>query len=78
MDLSSWHLPPIFKWLATNGNISENEMLKTFNCGIGMTVICSEYCKDEVFSLLEKNGENPTIIGEVTNTNKVHYFGDLI
>ena len=78
IDLSSWDLPSIFKWLAISGNVSENEMLKTFNCGIGMTVICSEHCKDEVFSLLVKNGENPTIIGEVTNTNKVHYFGDLI
>ncbi len=53
-------------------------MLKTFNCGIGMTVICSQACKDEVFSLLEKNGENPTLIGEVTDTSKVHYFGNLI
>jgi phosphoribosylformylglycinamidine cyclo-ligase len=78
IDLSSWKLPPIFKWLSTAGNVSQNEMLKTFNCGIGMTVICSRSCKDEVFALLEKNGENPTVIGEVTDTSKVHYFGNLI
>ena len=78
IDLSSWKLPPIFTWLSTAGNVSQNEMLKTFNCGIGMTVICSRSCKDEVFGLLEKNGENPTVIGEVTDTSKVHYFGNLI
>jgi len=78
IDLSSWKLPPIFTWLSTAGNVSQNEMLKTFNCGIGMTGICSRSCKDEVFALLEKNGENPTVIGEVTDTSKVHYFGNLI
>ena len=78
IDLSSWKLPPVFTWLSTAGNVSQNEMLKTFNCGIGMTVICSRSCKDEVFSLLKKNGENPTVIGEVTDTSKVHYFGNLI
>ena len=78
IDLSSWILPPIFKWLSNAGNVSQNEMLKTFNCGIGMTVVCSKSCKDEVFSILEKNGETPSIIGEVTNTSKVHYFGNLI
>ncbi len=78
IDLSSWKLPPIFTWLSTAGNVSQNEMLKTFNCGIGMTVFCSRSCKDGVFSLLKKNGENPTVIGEVTDTSKVHYFGNLI
>ena len=78
IDLSTWKLPPIFTWLSTAGNVSQNEMLKTFNCGMGMTVICSRSCKDEVFALLEKNGENPTIIGEVTETNKVHYCGNLL
>ena len=78
IDLSSWILPPVFKWLSSAGSVSRDEMLKTFNCGIGMTVICSKASKDMVFSELEKNGENPTIIGEVTDTSKVHYFGNLI
>ena len=78
IDLSSWILPPVFKWLSSAGSVSQDEMLKTFNCGIGMTVICSKASKDMVFSELEKNGENPTIIGEVTETNKVHYCGNLL
>ena len=78
IDLSTWNLPPVFKWLSSAGGVSQDEMLKTFNCGIGMTVICSQASKDAVFSLLEKNGESPTLIGEVTDTNKVHYCGNLI
>ena len=77
IDLSTWNLPPVFKWLSSAGSVSQDEMLKTFNCGIGMTVICSQASKDAVFSLLEKNGESPTLIGEVTDTKKVHYCGTL-
>ena len=78
VDLSTWNLPPVFKWLSSAGGVSQNEMLKTFNCGIGMSVICSKEASDAVFSLLERNGESPTLIGEVTDTNKVHYSGNLI
>jgi phosphoribosylformylglycinamidine cyclo-ligase len=78
IDLSTWILPPVFKWLSTTGGVSQDEMLKTFNCGIGMTVICSQTSIDEVFSQLEKNGESPTLIGEVTDTNNVNYSGNLI
>ena len=78
IDLSTWNLPPVFKWLSSAGSVNRDEMLKTFNCGIGMTVICSQASKDAVFSLLEKNGESPTLIGEVTDTNKVHYCGNLL
>ena len=65
IDLSTWNLPPVFKWLSSAGGVSQDEMLKTFNCGIGMSVICSQASRDAVFSLLEKNGESPTLIGEV-------------
>ena len=78
IDLSTWNLPPVFKWLSSAGGVSQDEMLKTFNCGIGMTVICSQTSKNAIFSLLEKNGERPTLIGEVTDTKKVHYSGNLL
>ena len=78
IDLSTWNLPPVFKWLSSAGSVSQDEMLKTFNCGIGMTVICSQASKDAVFSLVEKNGESPTLIGEVTDTNEVNYCGNLL
>ena len=54
IDLSTWNLPPVFKWLSSAGGVGQDEMLKTFNCGIGMSVICSQASRDAVFSQLEK------------------------
>ena len=75
LNLSNWKLPPIFKWLSITGNVDKFEMLKTFNCGIGMTIICSPSSEGEVFSLLEKLGEKPIVIGKVTSGSKVEYTG---
>ena len=77
INLSNWDLPPIFKWLYAASGIDKFEMLKTFNCGIGMTIICSPSSKDYVFSNLENLGEKPFIIGQVTNTDKVKYYGNF-
>ena len=77
IDLSSWELPPIFKWLSDTGGVDKFEMLKTFNCGIGMTIICSPSSQESVFSLLEKLGEQPIIIGRVTTSGMVKYYGDF-
>ena len=77
INLSSWELPPIFKWLSITGGIDKCEMLKTFNCGIGMTIICSPTSQDKVFYHLEKLGERPIVIGYVTNTGKVNYSGNF-
>ena len=77
IDLSSWELPPIFKWLSNTGGVDKFEMLKTFNCGIGMTIICSPSSQESVFSLLEKLGEQPIIIGRVTTSGMVKYYGDF-
>ena len=78
INLSNWELPPVFKWLSVTGGINKLEMLKTFNCGIGMAVICSQAAKDNLFSLLEKLGEKPVIIGHVTDSNKVEYSGNFV
>ena len=77
IKLSNWELPPIFKWLSDIGDVNKFEMLKTFNCGIGMTIICSPSSTDTVFSLLQKIGEQPIIIGHVTNSGKVEYYGNF-
>ena len=42
IDLASWQCPPIFNWLQKLGNITEPEMLKTFNCGVGMILVVSK------------------------------------
>tara|TARA_B100001121_G_C18635107_1_gene596276 strand:- start:176 stop:1222 length:1047 start_codon:yes stop_codon:yes gene_type:complete len=77
IKLSNWELPPIFKWLSDTGDVDKFEMLKTFNCGIGMAIICSPTSKDTVISLLQKIGEQPIIIGQVTNSGKVEYHGNF-
>jgi len=48
IDLSSWQRPEIFNWLQREGNIEDGEMLKTFNCGIGMVMVVSEEQVDEI------------------------------
>ena len=77
INLSSWNLPPIFKWLSDTGGVDKFEMLKTFNCGIGMTIICSPSSKDNIFYQLEELGERPIIIGRVTNSGTVNYSGNF-
>ena len=77
INLSNWELPPIFRWLSDIGGVDKFEMLKTFNCGIGMTIICSPSSQAKVFSLLEKLGEYPIIIGQVTSSSKVEYSGNF-
>jgi phosphoribosylformylglycinamidine cyclo-ligase len=53
IDLSSWELPPVFKWLQEAGNIEAPEMLKTFNCGVGMILVVSENQAEVATSLMK-------------------------
>ena len=78
INLSNWELPPIFKWLSEVGIVDNLEMLRTFNCGIGMTIICSPSSQDMVCSVLKKTGENPFVIGQVTGSGEVKYSGNFI
>ncbi|CAI4225434.1 unnamed protein product [Auanema sp. JU1783] len=65
VDASSWDKPAIFHWLASMGPIENEEMLKTFNCGIGMILIVSPCETKNVLSMLEASHEQPKIIGKV-------------
>lgn len=67
IDIASWDLPPIFQWLAETGNLSGEELLTTFNCGIGMTVICDPEQEETLMSLLKEQGENVFKIGRITS-----------
>ena len=56
-------LLPIFKWLAELGNLKPKELVRTFNCGIGMAVIVSPKNVSKTISLLESEGETVSQIG---------------
>ena len=61
----SWDLPPLFKWLQAQGNITHNEMYRTFNCGIGMVVILAKEDAAAAKQLLQESGETVYEIGTV-------------
>lgn len=63
IEIKSWKRPLIFDWLAEKGGIEEAEMLRTFNCGIGMVVILPETSLDMAQSHLKTSGINSHVIG---------------
>ncbi len=78
IDLDSWTLPPVFKWLAAQGGISNDEMLKTFNCGIGMVIVADAQSTDAVAEALAALGETVIRLGQVTDAPDVVYSGALL
>jgi phosphoribosylformylglycinamidine cyclo-ligase len=58
-----WPVPPVFSWLASAGSVSAAEMLRVFNCGIGMALIVSN--PQEASAVLAEHGETPRVIGQV-------------
>lgn len=65
IDYGSLVLPPVFQWLQRAGSLSEEEMRRTFNCGIGLVMAADRAMAGEVMDGLVKAGEAPFIIGEL-------------
>jgi phosphoribosylformylglycinamidine cyclo-ligase len=65
IDQTAWPRPAIFSWLQRAGNVDEQEMLRTFNCGIGMVVIVAASDADRAQALLAVRGETVFRIGAV-------------
>ena len=65
LDLSAIPVPPVFGWLAREGGVAEREMLRTFNCGIGMIVVAALAQADDVVKALGNAGEKPVRLGEI-------------
>ena len=63
--LDSWQLPEIFRWLQDNGNISQDDMLRIFNCGIGMVLVVNEDISENVKSEIKNNAFECFDIGKV-------------
>ena len=65
IDLSRVAVPKVFGWLSRVGGISEREMLRTFNCGVGMMVAVGASDAEALVTLLNGEGETATIVGEL-------------
>lgn len=65
VDLGAWHPSPVFDWLAQAGRLDAPEMLRTFNCGIGMVIVADRAGADGLIRLLQEWGEAPYLIGEI-------------
>ena len=78
IDLGAWTLPPVFRWLATTANMSQAELLKTFNCGIGMILVVAKDRADDLTTLLTAEGETVTRMGIIVEGQGVVYQGRLL
>ncbi len=77
IDLDSWALPPVFKWLSETGGIETSEMLKTFNSGIGMVAIVPADKVDVATNCFTQDGHRVTQIGMIIEGAGVTYRGML-
>ncbi len=67
IDTNSWEMPSIFKWLKENGNISDDDMHRIFNCGIGMVLFVNEDEELNISSRIKELKMNSFVIGKVKN-----------
>jgi phosphoribosylformylglycinamidine cyclo-ligase len=75
LDSSTWKLPAVFDWLQREGNVPQTEMWRTFNCGIGYTLIVAQDKAAQLLTKLHQKGLAAWQIGEVLYTseeNRVH------
>jgi len=63
LDASAWPVPPVFGWLATTGDIAADEMLRVFNCGIGMVLVVAPEALDAAVALIDQAGMPHSRIG---------------
>ncbi len=78
IDLGAWDLPPVFRWLASTANMTEAELLKTFNCGIGMMVAVAPDQAQNVADILAADGEMVVELGRIVEGDGVIYKGKLL
>ncbi|MEO1162023.1 MAG: AIR synthase-related protein, partial [Pseudomonadota bacterium] len=66
VNLANVSSPPVFGWLAKHGGITQKEMLRTFNCGIGMIVVVNAARADDIMLTLAEAGEQVVRLGEIS------------
>lgn len=67
IDTQSWPQPTVFNWLQQQGNVTQTEMYRTFNCGVGMVIAVSNSDAEQALKLLREQGETAWIIGHIAN-----------
>ena len=81
LDLQAVPVLPVFKWLAQAGNVAMEEMLRTFNCGIGMIVVTEAAQAGAIEAALREAGEDPVRLGVIdtvpASAEPVRYSGKL-
>jgi phosphoribosylaminoimidazole (AIR) synthetase len=65
VDLETIDIPPVFSWLAETGGVAANEMMRTFNCGIGMVTVVARGQAAQVAAVLQEAGETVAPIGRI-------------
>jgi phosphoribosylformylglycinamidine cyclo-ligase len=70
IDLGSWKIPPIFSLIQEGGSVSDTEMRRTFNLGIGMVLVVPADRAERVRRRLERMGERAPVIGAVVRGNR--------
>jgi phosphoribosylformylglycinamidine cyclo-ligase len=78
IDLDAWTLPPVFRWLAETAGMAEAELLKTFNCGIGMIAVVEAGRAEALAAQLTAEGERVVRLGHVRPGAGVRYSGRLL
>jgi phosphoribosylformylglycinamidine cyclo-ligase len=80
LDLGAIPAPPVFGWLARTGGVVQTEMLRTFNCGVGMVAVMAREEADAVLKSLAAEGEQAFVLGELIAAEggeRVRYSGAL-
>lgn len=78
IDLDAWDLPDVFKWLVKQGDMAEAELLKTFNCGIGMIAVVPAGNVDAARAAFTDAGHGVVEMGHIIKGDGVSYRGSLL
>ena len=65
VDVATWHVPEVFRWLKQAGKISHREFARTWNTGLGMVIVVEESKAQDAADVLAKAGESPVWIGKL-------------
>lgn len=69
VQLDSWQTPELFGWLQEHGKVTDEEMLKTFNCGLGMVICVAKDKREAALTALKSAGEKAFVIGEIATSD---------